>query len=234
MRQKQYGPRRWVTLAFCAGAIIQPSQACAEVFEVSGSKYNVAADHIVRKEPIASLFTLLDVAIWKDTLDDVKKRLGPSRLLPRAEHQAKRVCYRSSDLHDGPMALFFADAPGSWNRITGFRLSEELDSAVDTKFCHSIKQVVKSTSLGGLTIGVSRQVFRQTLGPPASELPQSELRVYEFREPLSESELNRLQNSFPELRKHPFLAVTMLVHSEFKADRLSAIEVHVVKELPSK
>jgi hypothetical protein len=217
-------------VALLAFVVSRSEASDAGRFEIANRTYSVASEHIARTRPTHLVYSLLGIRLWDDSLDVIRMRLGATGILDRGESGPVRKCYISKD--GSNVVVFFADSGGAWRQVTGYRLSTPKQARVDIAKCHSIGADAREFQLGGLRIGATRAAVRQKLGSPSATQEGSELRVFEYREKLSEPKLSKLAESFPILKKRPYLQVTIMLEATYCDSVLASLELHIVKEVP--
>lgn len=171
---------------------------------------------------------LLGFTLEKNTLDDVKHRLGTTREGSCSEdaEASKTVCYISDDSNK-IRVLFESGSSGGWSRLDGFRVISgnlpvkcQLQCKVTTAFGKSIQ------TSGGLRFGLSRDEVITLLGPP-TKVNGNRL-TFEFwsKRPMTKSEVEKEVEAFKSPVTSPYWDVHDVFEVTLKDSKVSEFEVH--------
>lgn len=114
--------------------------------------------------------TLLDFKIGRETLDDIRSRLGNADLFRRPPNSVSannELCYASSDPADKTIVIFGSGPMGGWSKITTFQV---LSSESHELPCSPASKVSRNVSTqSGIRLGMPVTELIKKFGKPSDQ-----------------------------------------------------------------
>ena len=170
---------------------------------------------------------LLGFSLGKDSLDDVRRALGPSetKRCSQEESSPVEICYRCPG-PDEATVVFSSGFSGAWRVLDGFKIiaPEEASS------CHRSCPVVGIPAAGietmaGLRLGLTRREVEHLLGTPNSVTNDRLSYQWSFRQRMTEEELGRQSEAFGSPVTDPYFDVLDTVELILSGNRVVAVDV---------
>jgi hypothetical protein len=175
---------------------------------------------------ISSQSSLLGFSLEKDTLDDVRAKLGNSKIrkCSRVEEASNEICYIGSDR---TIAVFEAGFSGGWTKLDGYKIVSAQLNPLCYRLC-SASNLVKNdlTTVAGVKLGLTRQQVVQVLGQPTHATRNKLTFESQLRRPMTTEQMQKGNKASSSVRKDTYWDVVDTVDLILSNDRVIEIIVH--------
>ncbi len=202
-----------------------------EVVVTERDRYDVSS-HKIRHEALSDPYmTIFGFTIGKNSLQDVQKKLGPAKILPRREQSPISICYISEKENDGTVVVFSAWEIDS--RITAMSIISDKDHFKERNQCAKSSLVSKGISIEGtIKLGLNELQLKTILGDPTKEQGKNMLYLYQTKRAMTNDEIKEMERVLPSLPSQtpprdsqPYWDVVSSIEATFMRSELIALTI---------
>jgi hypothetical protein len=177
-----------------------------------------------------SHLTILNFTIGIHSLEDVQKELGYTQFLQRREHAPFQICYKSTLKSDETKVVFEAGPMGGWKKLTAFKIISNKANLLGSDKCEKSTFISKRIQTkSGIRLGITKGQLEKILGSPSKEINNNLFFVYRTKRNMSESEIKKMAELWPQVRDNPFFDVSSVVHAIFLNSELISVAISKIE-----